>query len=139
MPEVVGVAHPLVQPGVVAIAAGLQHRIRQGLAACSVWSSLSSTTITTANSGYQANWIRSVQTAIAAVRIAATKSFRLLRSSWFCTACGKAEELEETLTEIAAQPDRAADLKVMIPAEESVGLPDNVIDPSYKLKTPTRA
>jgi len=33
MPEVVGVAHALVQPGVVAIAAGLQHRIGQRLAA----------------------------------------------------------------------------------------------------------
>jgi hypothetical protein len=35
--------------------------------------------------------------------------------------------LEEALAEIAAQRDRAAYLKVMIPAEESVGLPDNVI------------
>jgi len=32
MPEVVGVAHALVQPGVVAIAAALQHRIGQRLA-----------------------------------------------------------------------------------------------------------
>jgi hypothetical protein len=48
-------------------------------------------------------------------------------------------ELEEALVEIAAQPDRAAYIEVMIPAEESVSLPDNVIDHIYKLKTPTGA
>jgi hypothetical protein len=33
MPEIVGVAHTLVQPGIIAGGAGLQHRIGQGLAA----------------------------------------------------------------------------------------------------------
>ena len=45
-------------------------------------------------------------------------------------------ELEEAMAAIKAEPDRAAYIEVVVPAEENVSLPDKVIEHIYKLKTP---
>jgi hypothetical protein len=47
--------------------------------------------------------------------------------------------LEDALAEVESQPNRAAYMEVMIPANENVSFPDNVIDHIYKLKTPSGA
>ena len=45
-------------------------------------------------------------------------------------------ELEEAMAAIKAEPDHAASIDVVVPAEVNVSLPDKVIDHIYKLKTP---
>ena len=62
--------------------------ITRAVAALTVWSSLSSTTITTAISGYQTNSIRSNHSAIAAVMNTAVNIFRLLCTSRASTGRG---------------------------------------------------
>ena len=56
--------------------------------------------------------------------------------NWLTRTVTTNAELEEAMAAIKAEPDRAAYIEVVVPAEENVSLPDKVIEHIYKLKTP---
>lgn len=58
-------------------------------------------------------------------------------NNWLCKRVSTIGELDDALAALELQRDQAAYIEVMIPAEESVLLPEPVRDALYKLKTPT--